>query len=334
METVLPRAIGAPLGHPGRSLRCPRPPRTLRSRRARPDTHERPLLCGRRQRQLLCSRGAPAAEGVEARGGRGGGDQHVLHAIGSVASVGPNGRHAGSASAGRLCRRRRCAEPADRPVQARAGGPCLRRRSPGAGSRRHRRPRGRRHLAARRLFSSLSIGAARPQTSHMPHTPLTRFALFVQVACCGVSPPAALRLARAGTRRAARPRPRPCTQPPPSPQRAIPCRPSPYPPQPSAGLVSPHVPIKLLSSFQDHPCYIPVPVLAPVMHATSRLLILPPASSHTRHARDTPRGLTLHNTGGARGLHRMATKRESELRSPYSKTSTLVYCTVESVDRD
>ena len=40
METVLPREIGAPLGHPGRSLRCPRPPRTLRSRRARPDTHE------------------------------------------------------------------------------------------------------------------------------------------------------------------------------------------------------------------------------------------------------------------------------------------------------
>jgi hypothetical protein len=65
METVLPRAIGPPLGHPGRSLRCPRPPRTLRSRRARPDTHERPLLCGRRQRQLLCSRGAPAAEGVQ-----------------------------------------------------------------------------------------------------------------------------------------------------------------------------------------------------------------------------------------------------------------------------
>ena len=90
METVLPREIGEPLGHPGRSLRCPPPPRTLRSRRARPDLHERPLLCGRRQRQLLCSRGAPAAEGVEARGERGGGDRHVLHAIGSVASVGPN----------------------------------------------------------------------------------------------------------------------------------------------------------------------------------------------------------------------------------------------------
>ena len=128
MEKVLPRAIGAPLGHQGRPLRCPRPPRTLRSRRARPDPHESPLLCGRRQRQLFCSRGAPAAEGVEARGGRGGGDRHVLHAIGPVASVGPNGRHAASASAGRLCRRKRCAEPAGRavaaralPVQARAG---------------------------------------------------------------------------------------------------------------------------------------------------------------------------------------------------------------------
>ena len=41
--------------------------------------------------------------------------------------------------------------------------------SPGAGSCRHRRPRGRRHLAARRLFSSFSIGAARPQTSHKSH---------------------------------------------------------------------------------------------------------------------------------------------------------------------
>ena len=170
MEKVLPRAIGAPFGHQGRSLRCPRPPRTLRSRRARPDPHERPLLCGRRQRQLFCSRGAPAAEGVEARGGRGGGDRHVLHAIGSVASVGPNGRHAGSTSAGRLRRRRRCAEPAGRAVPATAGGPCLRRRSTGAGSRRHRRPRGRRHLAARRLFSSLSIGAARPHLSHASHT--------------------------------------------------------------------------------------------------------------------------------------------------------------------
>ena len=41
-------------------------------RRTRADPHARPLLCGRRRRQLFCSRGAPAAEGVEARGGRGG----------------------------------------------------------------------------------------------------------------------------------------------------------------------------------------------------------------------------------------------------------------------
>ena len=54
-------------GHPGRSVGCPRIPR-----RTRPDPHARPLLCGRRRRQLFCSRGAPAAEGVEARGGRGG----------------------------------------------------------------------------------------------------------------------------------------------------------------------------------------------------------------------------------------------------------------------
>ena len=44
----------------GALTQVPSTARTLRSRHARPDTHERPLLCGRRQRQLLCSRGAPA----------------------------------------------------------------------------------------------------------------------------------------------------------------------------------------------------------------------------------------------------------------------------------
>ena len=107
------------------------PPRAPRYARA-------PLTLRPTPAAALVQPGAPAAEGVEARGGRGGGDRHVLHAIGSVASVGPKGRHAGSASAGRLCRRRRCAEPADRPVQARAGGPCRCRRAraglAGAGS--------------------------------------------------------------------------------------------------------------------------------------------------------------------------------------------------------
>ena len=35
---------------------------------------------------------------------------------------------------------------------------------------------------------------------------------------------------------------------------------------------------------------------------------------------------SLYNTGGARALHRIATKRESELRSPCFKTSTLEVC--------
>ena len=213
METVLPRAIGAPLGHPGRSLRCPRPPRTLRSRRARPDTHERPLLCGRRQRQLLCSRGAPAAEGVDAR---------VMRAVGAAGGFGTcstrsgrsrrSGRTVGtpartrqvaSAGAGAAlslptarCRRARAglAFVAAHPVLARAGTGAFGADTtllPGVSSRRSR-----------------SVRPDRGPLTCLTHTPLTRFALFVQVACCGVSPPAALRLARAGTRRAARPRTR------------------------------------------------------------------------------------------------------------------------------
>ena len=86
-ETVLPREIGAPLGHPGRSLRCPRPPRTPRIPAARaPILHERPLTL----------RPTPAA-----------------------ALVQPG---------------RACAEPADRPVLAPAGG------FAGVGSCRHRHP--------------------------------------------------------------------------------------------------------------------------------------------------------------------------------------------------
>ena len=46
--------------------------RVLGSRAARAIRTRAPYFCGRRRRQLFCSRGAPAAEGVEARGGRGG----------------------------------------------------------------------------------------------------------------------------------------------------------------------------------------------------------------------------------------------------------------------
>ena len=43
---------------------CPRRLRALGARRARLDPHEHLLLCGRRQRQLFCSRDPPAAEGL------------------------------------------------------------------------------------------------------------------------------------------------------------------------------------------------------------------------------------------------------------------------------
>ena len=103
--SVLHGALEAPLGHPGCSVGCPRQHRPLGACRARLNPHENLLLCSRRQRQLFCSRGPPAAEGIEARGGGGGGDRHgkieprrVSHAL-----LPP--RQAGSASAGRLCRR-------------------------------------------------------------------------------------------------------------------------------------------------------------------------------------------------------------------------------------
>ena len=85
--------------------------------------------------------------------------RHVPHGIGSVASVGPKGRQV--ASAGRLCRRRRCAEPADRPVLARAGS------FAGAGSCRHRRPRGRRHLPRRHQLSALLVARAVDRCAHL-----------------------------------------------------------------------------------------------------------------------------------------------------------------------
>ena len=84
-----------------------------------------------------------------------------------VASVGPKGRQV--ASAGRLCRRRRCAEPADRPVLARAGS------FAGAGLCRHRRPRGRRHLPRRHQLSALLVARAVDRCAHLhPSLPCPR----------------------------------------------------------------------------------------------------------------------------------------------------------------
>ena len=76
LERAKQRRAGAHAEKRAWRERCVRPSGALSRvripRRTRPDPHARPLLCGRRRRQLFCSRGAPAAEGVEARGGRGG----------------------------------------------------------------------------------------------------------------------------------------------------------------------------------------------------------------------------------------------------------------------
>ena len=129
-------------GHPERSVGCSDPaPHAPRSARA-------PLTLRPTQASALLQPGrAGCRRGRGARWARRG--RHVPHGIGSVASVGPKGRQV--ASAGRLCRRRRCAEPADRPVLARACG------FAGAGSCRHRRPGGRRHLPLRHQLSALLV---------------------------------------------------------------------------------------------------------------------------------------------------------------------------------
>ena len=88
--------------------------------------------------------------------------------------------------------------------------------------------------------------------------------------------------------------------------------------RPSAGLVSPRAPMKLLSSFHGHPCY-------SCAGARSRDACHVPAShsSPGSHARTRRLAASLYNTGGARALHRIATK-DDELRLPCFKTSTLV----------
>ena len=101
-------------GHPGRVSRVPSDPAPHAPRSARAPHTLRPTQAS----ALLQPGRAGCRGGRGARWARRG--RHVLHGIGSVASVGPKGRQV--ASAGRLCRRRRCAEPADRPVLARARG--------------------------------------------------------------------------------------------------------------------------------------------------------------------------------------------------------------------
>ena len=173
-------------------------------RRTRADPHARPLLCGRRRRQLFCSRGAPAAEGVEARGGRGG--------VGTCRTGSGRSRRSGRkvgtpARLGRL------------PLQAQAL--CLL-STPTA---RCWLAHGRCRLARCRLAPAPALKGPPPPSSSAsaplvargrsvrqlpfpaPHSltrgptrgrPLTRSTPFVHVACCGFSP---ARGGSAGTRR-------------------------------------------------------------------------------------------------------------------------------------
>ena len=139
LERAKQRRAGAHVEKRAWRERCVRPSGALSRvripRRTRPDPHACPLLCGRRRRQLFFSRGAPAAEGVEARGGRGGVGTCCTGSGRSRRSdrtVGTPARPRQVASAGASavlslpaarCRRPRVgrASVAARPVQARAG---------------------------------------------------------------------------------------------------------------------------------------------------------------------------------------------------------------------
>ena len=125
-------------GHPGRSVGCraARVPIRTRAPYFAADAGVSSSAAGARRLPKVSRRAVGAAGSARTARDR-------------VASVGPKGRQV--ASAGRLCRRRRCAEPADRPVLARAGG------FAGAGSCRHRRPGGRRHLPLRHQLSALLV---------------------------------------------------------------------------------------------------------------------------------------------------------------------------------
>ena len=163
---ALERAWGS--GAPGRDRGASRPSGALTRVQSTAPNPQIPPHAPRYARDPLTLRPTPASallqpgpagcrRGRGARWARRG--WHVLHGIGSVASVGPKGRQV--ASAGRLCRRRRCAEPADRPVLARAGS------FAGAGSCRHRRPRGRRHLPRRHQLSALLVARAVDRCAHL-----------------------------------------------------------------------------------------------------------------------------------------------------------------------
>ena len=173
LERAKQRRAGAHAEKRAWRERCVRPSgalsRVLGSRAARAPIRTRApyFACSTQASALLQPGRAGCRRGRGVRWARRG--RHVLHGIGSVASVGPKGRQV--ASAGHLCRRRRCAEPADRPVLARACG------FAGAGSCRHRRPGGRRHLPLRHQLSALLVArgrSVRPPPVASPAPPCPR----------------------------------------------------------------------------------------------------------------------------------------------------------------
>ena len=95
-EVVPQDAIGAPLGHPAPSLRCPGQPRHAEHGRGPPPPAGLAHLGGRRHRGALRCLGPPARERAEAAGGGGGEGRRVLPGLGCSAQVSPRPRQPGS----------------------------------------------------------------------------------------------------------------------------------------------------------------------------------------------------------------------------------------------
>ena len=165
LERAKQRRAGAHAEKRAWRERCVRPSGALSRLPSDPAPHgprsaRAPLTLRPTQASALLQPGrAGCRRGRGARWARRG--RHVLHGIGSGRSRRSDRKRRQVASAGRLCRHRRCAEPADRPVLACAGG------FAGAGSCRHRRPRGRRHLPRRHQLSALLVARAVDRCAHL-----------------------------------------------------------------------------------------------------------------------------------------------------------------------
>ena len=101
---------------------------------------------------------------------------------------------------------RACTEPADRPVQARAGWPCRCRLAPAPAPEGPTPP-----CCPASLLVALDRCGQTADLSHASH-PRRASPPSCRSLAAKSPPPAAVRPARAGTRRAARPRPRPCAR--------------------------------------------------------------------------------------------------------------------------